>query len=92
MDRGAWRAIVRGVTRVGQDLVTKPPPPHESPGGSCHLCTPRTAGTALGTCLRVLEQQLTPTPRAPAGGVLLPRSSHGEGCPYDGLSLSWGTP
>ena len=34
MDRGAWRAIVRGVTRVGQDLVTKPPPPHESPGGS----------------------------------------------------------
>ena len=27
MDRGAWQATVRGVTRVGHDLVTKPPPP-----------------------------------------------------------------
>ena len=27
MDRGAWQAAVRGVTRVGHDLVTKPPPP-----------------------------------------------------------------
>ena len=26
MDRGAWRATVRGVTRVGHDLETKPPP------------------------------------------------------------------
>ena len=25
MDRGAWWATVYGVTRVGQDLVTKPP-------------------------------------------------------------------
>ena len=25
MDRGAWRATVHGVTRVGHDLVTKPP-------------------------------------------------------------------
>ena len=25
MDRGAWRAIVYGVTRIGHDLVTKPP-------------------------------------------------------------------
>ena len=25
MDRGTWRATVRGVTRVGHDLVTKPP-------------------------------------------------------------------
>ena len=24
--RGAWWAIVHGVTRVGHDLVTKPPP------------------------------------------------------------------
>ena len=24
MDRGAWRAIVHGVARVGHDLVTKP--------------------------------------------------------------------
>jgi len=26
MDRGAWRAIVHWVARVGHDLVTKPPP------------------------------------------------------------------
>ena len=26
MDRGAWRAIVHEVTRVGLELVTKPPP------------------------------------------------------------------
>ena len=25
MDRGAWQATVHGVTRVGQDLVTKSP-------------------------------------------------------------------
>ena len=27
MDGGAWQATVHGVTRVGHDLVTKPPPP-----------------------------------------------------------------
>ena len=27
MDRGAWQATVHGITRVGQDLGTKPPPP-----------------------------------------------------------------
>ena len=27
VDRGAWQATAHGVTRVGQDLVTKPPPP-----------------------------------------------------------------
>ena len=27
MDRGAWRDTVHGVTRVGHELVTKPPPP-----------------------------------------------------------------
>ena len=26
VDRGAWRAAVHGVTRVGHDLVTEPPP------------------------------------------------------------------
>ena len=26
MDRGAWWATVHGVTRVRQELVTKPPP------------------------------------------------------------------
>ena len=27
MGRGAWRATVHGVTRVGHDLASKPPPP-----------------------------------------------------------------
>ena len=27
MYRGAWKATVHGVTRVGHDLVTKLPPP-----------------------------------------------------------------
>ena len=26
MDRGAWQTTVHGVTRVGRNLVTKPPP------------------------------------------------------------------
>ena len=30
MDRGVWQATVHGVTRVGHDLVTKPPPPYFS--------------------------------------------------------------
>ena len=29
MDRGAWPATVHGVTRVGHDLATKPPPPRQ---------------------------------------------------------------
>ena len=28
MDRGAWQTIDPGVTRVGHDLITKPPPYH----------------------------------------------------------------
>ena len=28
MDRGPWQATVHGVTRVGHDLATKPPPHH----------------------------------------------------------------
>ena len=27
IDRGAWQVTVRGVARVGHDLVTKPPSP-----------------------------------------------------------------
>ena len=26
MDRGAWQVTVHGVSRVGHDLATKPPP------------------------------------------------------------------
>ena len=28
MDRGAWQAAVHGVSRVGHDIVTKPPARH----------------------------------------------------------------
>ena len=31
MDRGAWQATVHGVTRVGHDLATKPPPAVKNP-------------------------------------------------------------
>jgi len=31
MDRGALRATVHGVARVGHDLATKPPPPPPPP-------------------------------------------------------------
>ena len=27
MDKGAWWAAIHGITRVGHDLVTSPPPP-----------------------------------------------------------------
>ena len=32
MDRGAWQATVRGVPRVGHNLVTKRPPPTPNEG------------------------------------------------------------
>ena len=31
MDRGAWQATVHGITRVGHDLTTKPPPTDRKP-------------------------------------------------------------
>ena len=37
MDRGAWRAIVHGVARVGYDLATKPPPPPPTAYQSVYL-------------------------------------------------------
>ena len=36
MDRGTWNTTVREVTRVGCDLVTKPPP--SSYSGECRIC------------------------------------------------------
>ena len=32
LDRGAWQATVHGVTRLGHDLATKPPPPMKTIG------------------------------------------------------------
>ena len=39
-DRGAWRAIVDEVARVGHDLGTKPPPPTWEWLLEFHLCSP----------------------------------------------------
>jgi len=38
MDRGAWRATVHGVTRVGHILATKPPAPLSTPVFSGFPC------------------------------------------------------
>ena len=36
MDRGAWRAIVPGITRVGKHLAAKPSLPQSLPSGGFH--------------------------------------------------------
>ena len=46
MGRGAWWATVCGVTRVGHDLVTKPPPPPKS-----HCETERIPSSVVHSCL-----------------------------------------
>ena len=44
-DKGAWQATVHGVTRVGHDLVTKPPPNQEDfPSGPEVKNSPASAG------------------------------------------------
>ena len=35
MDRGAWQATVRGVVRVGHNLLTKPPMGAQIAGETC---------------------------------------------------------
>ena len=47
MDRGAWQATVHGVTRVGHDLATKPPPPSVSSVAQLcpTLCNPMNRNT-----------------------------------------------
>ena len=52
MDRGAQQAIIHGVARVGQDLVTKPPPPI--------LCCTRSLLDALMTSHNVLGPHYRP--------------------------------
>ena len=42
MDRGAWKAAVHGVARLGHNLATKPPPPMEKRTGVKNL--PANAG------------------------------------------------
>ena len=40
MDRGAWQVRVHGVTRVGHDSVTKPPPITDMPGTVLRILYP----------------------------------------------------
>ena len=49
MDRGAWQATVHGVTRVGPDLLTKPPPPPQRP--YAHIC--ECAYTYIHICMYI---------------------------------------
>ena len=43
MDRGTWQAIVHGVTRVGHDLMTKPPPGNRSHSGCVLMVNARSS-------------------------------------------------
>ena len=55
MDRGAWQAIVHGVTRVGHDLVTKPSPPPlliTAEGGDAGV----SGQTPISPCLKVVPR------------------------------------
>ena len=54
-DRGAWQAMVHGVTRVGHDLVTKPPPPPlliPAEGGDAGV----SGQTPISPCLKVVPR------------------------------------
>ena len=52
MDRGAWRATVPGVARVGHDLVTKPPIPPPMKTLVIHATGTEMARGAVLTCFR----------------------------------------
>ena len=55
MDRGAWQAMVHGVTRVGHDLVTKPSPPPlliTAEGGDAGV----SGQTPISPCLKVVPR------------------------------------
>ena len=52
MDREAWRATVRGVARVGQDLVTKPPIPPLMKTLVVHATGTEMARDVVLTCFR----------------------------------------
>ena len=59
VDRGAWQATVHGITRVGHDLVTKPPPPW-----SCYdCCVSQERGCVMAAmlCLQFLQLLKSPS-------------------------------
>ena len=65
MDRGALWVIVQGVTRVGHDLATKPPPPQLIKSfpysfGKYWAKIHYVAGGLLGTSIAVIELNKEP--------------------------------
>ena len=61
MDKGAWQATVHAVTKVGHDLLTKPPPPtkgcEETSGGDGYIyCFDYSCGF-MDVCACVLVTQ-----------------------------------
>ena len=81
MDRGAWWATVHGVTKVGHDLETKPPPPRHNMGfpsdsaGKEPACDAGDTGD-VGSAPQVgkipWRRKWQPTP------VVLPEKYHGQ--------------
>ena len=50
MDRVTWQGTVHGVTRVGYDLATKPPPKESECGFFFVFCFFFLSGVALARC------------------------------------------
>ena len=93
MDRGAWRATVMGMQKVGHDLVTKPlPPPKE-----CHILVKETGTKGRHLMRKISGKSLSNKPEWPICPQLSPTRSlfsvpHIDqlGSFYSGLlSLTW---
>ena len=76
MDRGAWRAAVPGVARIGHSLGTKPPPPNPVlPGGLAS----RLRWKHRGFTLRGPGPDLVWLARVAAGGLAPAKKRGGAG-------------
>ena len=69
MDRGAWLATVHGVTRIGHDLPTKPPPPSYTVGGNVNWYSHY--GEQYGGSLKKLKIESPSDPTIPLLGIYL---------------------
>ena len=102
MDRGAWRATVHGVSRVGHDLASKPlPPPVRQltsrpwPLGGHQVCTANERFSMSGTGgftsreARILPLLPLPHPRPLPGSRPGPLSSHAHHLPWRWFPAPW---
>ena len=78
MARGAWWALVHGVTTVGHDLVTKPPPPcrPEQKYISCSYMSPLLLLPSVFFSIRVFSNELVFTSGDQSIGVSALASLH----------------